>query len=191
MHPIYHTEAIVVRSEPSGEANKRVWLFTKELGVVIAMVQGVRKPTAKLQSHVTDYSVIMADLIKGKSTWRLVSAKVLDTPLTGRERAPSARAYVRTVAFLERFLVGEGIHEELFDHLMAMGQIVKEEKVEARFLDALSLWKMLSLLGYIAVEPADEQLFSLPLSEAVQTMTETKMKELIKSATYAITSSHL
>jgi len=76
MHAIHHTEAIVVRSEPSGEANKRIWLFTKEFGLVIAMVQGVRKPEAKLQSHITDYSVIHADLIRGKSTWRLISAKV-------------------------------------------------------------------------------------------------------------------
>ncbi len=191
MHTIYHTEAIVVRSEPSGEANKRVWLFTRELGLVIAMVQGVRKSTAKLQSHVSDYSVVMADLIKGKSTWRLISSQVIAAPVKGSTRAPTARAYVRTVTFLERFLVGEGIHEELFEHVVEMANIIKKEHIEARFLDALSLWKMLALLGYIAIEEKDQALFSLPLSEAVDAMTESKMKELIKNATEAIISSHL
>lgn len=191
MHPIYHTEAIIVRSEPAGEANKRLWLFTKELGVVIAMVQGVRKPSAKLQNHVTDYSVIMADLIKGKSTWRLISAQVIDAPLQGRERTPLARAYARTIAFLERFLAGEGTHEELFDHILAVGEIVKKGEAKAHMFDALSLWKMLALLGYMAVETNDEPLFTLPLADAVAAMTEVKMKELVKSATNAITYSHL
>ncbi len=83
----HHTEAIVVRSEPSGEANKRIWLFTREFGLVIAMVQGVRKPAAKLQSNITDYSVIAADLIRGKNTWRLISSKVIAVPLHGKERS--------------------------------------------------------------------------------------------------------
>jgi recombinational DNA repair protein (RecF pathway) len=191
MHVIHHTEAIVIRSESSGEANKRVWLFTKEFGLVIAMVQGVRKPTAKLQSHISDYSVIHADLLKGKSTWRLVSARVIAVPLKGRERQPLARAYVRTIAFLERFLIGEGAHDELFAHLETVGMLVQQDNYDPRIVDALSLWKMLVLLGYIAVEASDEQLFTLPFEQAVGQVNETKLKQLIKNATDAITSSHL
>lgn len=55
MHPIHHTEAIIIRSEPANEANKRIWLLTREFGLLIVMVQGVRKSTAKLQSQLTDY----------------------------------------------------------------------------------------------------------------------------------------
>ncbi len=190
MHAIHHTEAIVVRSEPSGEANKRIWLFTKEFGLVIAMVQGVRKPEAKLQSHITDYSVIHADLIRGKSTWRLISAKVADVPLNGKGRQPLSRAYVRTIGFLERFLVGEGIHEELFDHIHTVGMMIDGD-YEPRALDALSLWKMLVLLGYVAAEEDDEQLFTLPFAEAVLLVNDAKIKKLVKTATDAITSSHL
>jgi recombinational DNA repair protein (RecF pathway) len=190
MHTIHHTEAIVVRSEPSGEANKRVWLFTREFGLVIAMMQGVRKPTAKLQGHVTDYSLITADLIRGKSTWRLVSAGVLGVPLQGREREPLARVYVRTVSFLERFLVGEGTHEELFAHVQALGAMIGGP-YEARVLDALSLWKVLVLLGYVAVEEDEEQLFALPLEQAILLVDEGMIKRLIKRATDAIVSSHL
>jgi recombinational DNA repair protein (RecF pathway) len=168
-----------------------VWLFTREFGLVIAMVQGVRKPTAKLQNHITDYAVVAADLIKGKNTWRLISAKSIATPLHGRERTPMARAYVRTVTFLERFLIGEGIHEELFDHIVASGELVTDDSIEARVFDALSLWKMLVLLGYIAVEDSDEMLFTLPLTESVKSIDDAKIKELIKQATTAITNSHL
>jgi len=191
MHQIHHTEAIVIRSEPSGEANKRVWLFTKEFGLVIAMVQGVRKPTAKLQSHITDYSVIHADLIRGKSMWRLISATVVAVPLKATERQPLARAYVRTLAFLERFLIGEGIHDELFDHIITVGTMVQAGGYDARIVDAVSLWKMLALLGYIDVEGNDEQLFTLPFDQAVSLADDATIKRLIKNATDAITSSHL
>jgi recombinational DNA repair protein (RecF pathway) len=197
MHAIHHTEAIVVRSEPSGEANKRVWLFTKEFGLIIAMMQGVRKPTAKLQGHVTDYSIINADLIRGKSTWRLVSAKVSQVPLQGKERDPLARVYVRTVSFLERFLVGEGVHEELFDHIVALGAMLRHgeneegQRYDVRMLDALSLWKVLVLLGYVAVEGSEEQMFVLPLDQAIALVNDVTVKHLIKIATDAIVSSHL
>jgi recombinational DNA repair protein (RecF pathway) len=190
MHAIHHTEAIVVRSEPSGEANKRIWLFTREFGLIIAMVQGVRKPSAKLQSQISDYSVIHADLIRGKSTWRLISAKVADVPLNGKERQPLSRAYVRTIGFLERFLVGEGMHEELFDHIRTVGDLVAAGKHDARALDALSLWKMLVLLGYVSGED-DEQLLALPFAEAVLLVDDNKIKKLVRTATDAITSSHL
>lgn len=190
MHVIHHTEAIVVRSEPSGEANKRVWLFTKEFGLIVAIMQGVRKPAAKLQGQVIDYSVIKADLIKGKSTWRLVSAVNMAIPLQGSERTPLARVYVRTVSFLERFLVGEGVHEELFGHILELGEMVNGA-YDARVLDALSLWKVLVLLGYVAVEEEEQQLFDLLLKDAVSLVDEGGVKRLIKHATDAIVSSHL
>jgi recombinational DNA repair protein (RecF pathway) len=190
MHTIHHTEAIVVRSEPSGEANKRVWLFTKEFGLIIVMVQGVRKPMAKLQGHISDYSVIAADIIKGKSTWRLISAAVMATPLYGHERSPLARAYVRSVALTERFVVGEGVHEALFDHIRVAGEMVKGD-YDARAFDVLSLWKILVMLGYCAVEDDEQLLFTAAFDQAVTTMDDAMIKKLIKSATTAITHSHL
>jgi len=191
MHTIHHTEAVIVRSEPSGEANKRIWLFTQEFGLLIVMVQGVRKPEAKLQSQLSDYSVISADLIKGKSAWRLISATMVEVPLRAKERSSLARAYVRTITLLERFLIGEGSHDELFGHIIACGAIVQQGNGDARAFDALSLWKVLVLLGYIAVADADEPLFTLPLDQAMALLDESRIKKLIRSATDAISYSHL
>ncbi len=191
MHPIHHTEAIVIRSEPSGEANKRVWLLTDTFGLIVAVVQGVRKPEAKLKSHVTDYGVIAADLIKGKHTWRLVSATVRDAVINhDYSRNPLVRAYVRTIAFLERFLVGEGAQPELYAHVRTVGAMIGGQ-YDPRAVDALSLWKMLAILGYIAIDDADEELFTLPFEQAIMLVDDMRIKKLIQSATDAITSSHL
>ena len=191
MHTIHHTEAIIVRSEPSGEANKRLWLFTKEFGLLVVMVQGVRKPEAKLRSQLTDYGVISVDLIKGKNTWRLISARSIRTPLHAKERSFLARAYVRTISLLERFLTGEGQHHELFEHILSCGALIEKEGINARAFDALSLWKVLVLLGYCAVAEEEEPFFTLPFDRAIQLVDESRVKRLIKSATDAISYSHL
>src|SRR4051812_4566548 len=98
MHAIHHTDAIVIKSLPAGEANKRVWLFTREFGYIATVMQGVRKGGAKLQGQVIDYAFITADIIKGKEVWRLVSATTQKNPLAGHTRDPLARSYVRVLS---------------------------------------------------------------------------------------------
>ncbi len=191
MHTIHHTEAIILRSEPSGEANKRLWLFTKEFGLLVVMVQGVRKPEAKLQSQLSDYSVIDADLLKGRNSWRLVSARIREVVLRDKTRSVLSRGYVRTIALLERFLTGEGANTELFDHVIDCGALVQHADIDPRAFDVLSLWKALALLGYAATEADDEQFFTMPFEQAVRSVGETQIKQFIKSATDAISYSHL
>jgi recombinational DNA repair protein (RecF pathway) len=191
MHAIHHTEAVIIKSLSSGEANKRVWLFTREFGLVVAAVQGVRKPSAKLAAHLSDYSFINADLVKGKEVWRLIGAQEEFLPLAGAVRTPIARAYVRTLSAVDRFLVDEGPHEELFAHLKEIALLVGDESVDVKAYDALSLWRMLALLGYIAPEEADEALLEGAFAPALSRVTEAVRVRLIAAATDAIAQSHL
>ncbi|MDB5189013.1 MAG: hypothetical protein JWM92_611, partial [Candidatus Nomurabacteria bacterium] len=128
---------------------------------------------------------------KGKSTWRLISARVKEVVLRPKARSALGRSYVRTLGLLERFLTGEGTHPELFDHIIACGLIAQAEQGDARAFDALSLWKVLVLLGYVAVPAEDEILFTLPLDQALAEMDDRRIKKLIQSATDAIHYSHL
>lgn len=191
MHQIYHTEAIVLKSTSHGEANKRVWLFTKEFGVVIATVQGVRKSGAKLASHIVDYTKVYVDLVQGKEVWRLISARSIENPLYGKERTPLARAYVRTLAAVERFLVGEGADEILYEHVQDCISVLNENRFDAKLFDTLSLWKMLVYLGYIAPSVEDEETAKTSLAEAYAYMNEVRHKRFLLSVKTAIEQSHL
>ena len=104
MHPIFHVEAIVLTTYATNEASKTVVLFTKELGMVKVRAQGVRKSTAKLRSHIIDYSFIKADLVKGRGMWRMTSAVMTRNPLLEKKGTPHARGFVRALAAAERFL---------------------------------------------------------------------------------------
>ena len=118
MHTVHHTDAFILKIEPSGEANVRVWLFTKSFGLVVATVQGVRKQGAKLQMHLSPYSLIHTDLVRGKDVWRLVSIKEITNPFIGKDPNGLGRAYVRTLSVVERFCHGEEAHLALFNHLL-------------------------------------------------------------------------
>ena len=202
MHPVYHTDAIVIKSTSVGEANKRVWLFTREFGYIMALVQGVRKSGAKLQSHISDYSVIHADLVKGRAVWRLVSARMLENPLTSNTRSPFARGYVRTLAAIDRFLVGDGADEKVFAHLRDCARFVMEQgsaglgagesaSFAQKGFDTISLWRLLAMLGHVAVEPEDERLATVPIAEALALADEKTIKRLIAAVNEAIEQSQL
>ena len=192
MHPIYHTKAVILRSSPVGEANKRYWLFTEELGLVVAVAQGVRKGASKLAGQLADYNFIDVDLVKGRDVWRLVSATVSHNPLHGSLRSPLARPYVRTLATVERFVGGEGEqHSELFDHLEICADCMADEKVDSQMFDTLAIWRVLAHLGYIAVPSEQGELFSAPLSDTLKTLTPSTTKKMIKQVNDAITHTHL
>lgn len=191
MHQIHHTEAFVIKSISSGEASKRIWLFTRDFGLVMAIVQGVRKPSAKLQGHISDYTYIKADLVKGREVWRLIGAEIISDYVLHDTRNPLIRSFVRSLMLIDRFLVDEGPHEELFEHIVACGEILSQRDIDYKSFDALSLWRMLALLGYIAVEEHMHDLMHKPLQEALHMLDGDMRSQLIIVANTAIKESHL
>lgn len=196
MHPIIHTDAFVLKSIESGEANKRVWLFTREFGLIVATVQGVRKAGAKLRSHITDYCYIHADLIKGRDVWRLVSAQIQENPFVGEYDKLRARSYIRALSLVQRFCIEEGVEPELFEHLhkvmdtLTIPSTNAPLPAQAGFFDTVVLWKILVLLGYLDLTEDLQELFTTDLS-AVVDLSESVSKRLIKDVTDAINRTHL
>lgn len=186
MHTIYHTRAVILKSTPAREADKLFWLFTRELGLVVALATGIRKPESKLRAQLIDYSFVDVDLVRGKEVWRLVSGTEVDRPL--RHTSDLARPYVRLLGALERFLVDEGEHSELFGHVEEVAELV-EGAYDPKLFDTLSLWRALAHLGYISVE--DESLFTMPLREALVRVDEETRKRLVVEVNRAISQTHL
>lgn len=196
MHPIIHTEAFVLKSAESGEANKRVWLFTKEFGLVVASVQGVRKSGAKLRSHIIDYTLTSVDLVKGREVWRLVSAQVKENPFVGSYDELRARSFIRALGLVGRFCIEEGPEPELFEHLLETMQTIciPMDSSKAGFFDTVVLWKILILLGYLELMPEQETLFNPPAGGTLADVVdppESILKTLIKDVTDAINRTHL
>ncbi len=57
------TEAIVLDKEDSGEADSRIFLYTKDFGKVIAKATGIRKIVSKLASHLEPLDYLNVRLV--------------------------------------------------------------------------------------------------------------------------------
>lgn len=193
MHTIYHTDAFVLKVLPAGEANARVWLLTRDMGLVVASVQGVRKPGAKLSSALIEYALVRADLVKGREVWRLISLKMERQTTAELQDASYARCFVRSLSFIERLVVGEGVpHEELFEHIGVLAAYIEiAHTIPAEVVDTLSLWRIATMLGYIAPDRDEEKYLTLSFAEAVVAMTEPATKKMIRAVHEALLSAHL
>lgn len=151
MHHIYHTQSFVLTSRNIGEANKSVTIFTRELGLIKAMVQSVRLGKSKLKFSIQDFSLSSIDLVKGKEVWRITSAKnITSFPLARRDKE-SLVLIARISGLLERFCGTEIPLEVIFDELVQSLYIL-DDYIDKETREALELHLVLRImyeLGYI------------------------------------------
>lgn len=74
----YFTQAIVLDKEPVGEADARVFLYTKILGRVTAQITSARKITSKLNSHLEPLNIVAVRLVK-KNNFQVADALKLSS----------------------------------------------------------------------------------------------------------------
>ncbi|HEY9582996.1 MAG TPA: recombination protein O N-terminal domain-containing protein [Candidatus Paceibacterota bacterium] len=134
-HKIHTTSAFIIAERPSGEANKLLTLFTRELGLLHASARSVREVRSKLRYNLSLYSRSRVSLVQGREYWII----------TGAEES-SGDISPTMATLLLRFL---GAHEpqvEIFDEIVSGRRPERE----------LTL-KILDILGYVGREPSSER----------------------------------
>lgn len=163
MYTITTTPGFIIHSRSYGEAGKILSIFTRDLGLVSAIAQGIRLEKSKLRYHVRDYTFGTFSLVKGKEFWRLTSAMATSdfnfeaSPLSLPSLSPSAphlgsevSVYVRIAILLKRLLHGEEPHPELFECLESVAEMnrsISPERLPE--IESLTALRILNLLGYI------------------------------------------
>ena len=151
MHHIHHTEAIILGSRNSGEAGKYYYLFTRDLGMIYASAQGVRKMSSKLRFILQDFTYVKVDLIQGRDFWRVTSAsKTNMLEEITKERATFA-VFANVARLLKRLLAGVEPNEKLFADVLAGLSVLEKTKTkeEIHNVEVVLVLRILSNLGYI------------------------------------------
>jgi DNA repair protein RecO len=149
-YPIYTTPGFILGSYKSGEADRLLQIFTRDLGVVFAKATGIRKLKSKLRGHVQDYNVGLFSMVHGKSGWKLTSGDVYES---GEYRNLSLRqneVLARVASLLRRLYVGEEPNEKLFEDVVSFFShelFLKEEKLGV--FELVVGTHILDHLGYI------------------------------------------
>jgi hypothetical protein len=175
MHTIHTTEGFVIGSRASGEAGKTLSIFTRDLGLIQAVAQGIRLEKSKLRYHTQDYSFGIYSLVKGREYWRLTGTQELrieniESGIVNHESGLSIRGVNRGHDFerleirefvakitllLRRLLTGEEAHPELFDCVFECTKFIYSKSggtlnsKDMQTLESLTVARMLFLLGYI------------------------------------------
>src|SRR3989338_4347951 len=75
MNPIHTTPGFIIASRPYGETGKILSIFTRDIGLVGAVAQGIRLEKSKLRYHTQDYSFGTFSFVRGRELWRLTDAR--------------------------------------------------------------------------------------------------------------------
>ena len=157
MHHIYQTEGFVLRTRPAAEESKTIRLMTKDLGVVEARAQGVRRSASKLRFALQEFSYCKVSLVRGKEVWRIVNAVPLENAFFILRGKPEALATVaRILLLVGRLVSGEEEHAELFDIVRASIESLANDafsQQEILLAESVFVLRILAALGYASPDP--------------------------------------
>jgi DNA repair protein RecO len=167
VHHIYHTEGIILGSKNFGETGKYYSIFTRDLGMIYASAQGVRKMSSKLRFTLQDFAFIKIDLVQGKDFWRITSAGKTNT-LENLSKNPETFKIVSNIAnLLKRLLAGVEKNENLFADLVNGLSVLESsrKKEDLQNIEVVLVLRILHNLGYIGGSEVLQNLVRSPFEE--------------------------
>lgn len=191
-HTIYNTEAFVMSSYNSGEADKTYRLFTKDLGVITAKATGIRKIESRLRFFVQDFKYIDASLVKGKNYWRLISARPIHDLNSRKSLTTPSR--IRSLQLVAKLAPTEEPLTNLFDELVAAYTFTstshpKAEDMES--IEALIALKILHSLGYWGDVETQMEFIKSPFDESAIAKIKATKKSIIRELNKSLSATQL
>jgi DNA repair protein RecO len=167
MHHIYHTEGIILGSRNFGEAGKCYYIFTRDLGMIYASAQGVRKLSSKLRFVLQDFAYLKVDLVQGKDFWRVTTVSKTNELEEVSKNPKTLKVFTNIARLLKRLLVGVEPNQALFDDLLSGLKILEKcgDNEELHNIEVVLVLRILSNLGYIGGSDALQALIKSPFEQ--------------------------
>jgi recombinational DNA repair protein (RecF pathway) len=191
-HTIYNTEAFVMSSYNSGEADKTYRLFTKDLGVITAKATSIRKVESRLRFFVQDFKYIDASLVKGKNYWRLVSARPIHELNSRKSLTTPSR--IRSLQLVSKLAPTEEPLADLFAELVSAYTFTSAShpsNEDMQSIEALIALKILHSLGYWGDDKTDVELVKSPFNEHIISKVKNSKKFIIKELNNSLRATQL
>ncbi len=192
MHHIHHTEGLILGSQNFGETGKYYSIFTRDLGMIYASAQGVRKISSKLRFVLQDFSYLKIDFVKGKDFWRITSASKTNK-LENLSDPKILEVFSSISKLLKRLLVGEDPNKDLFlDLLNGLSLLEKAEtKEELRNIEAVIVLRILNNLGYIGGNEILKDFIKSPFEEELMYKVSENRTKILSQINKALKETHL
>ncbi|MFA4975475.1 MAG: DNA repair protein RecO [Candidatus Paceibacterota bacterium] len=192
MHYIHHTEGIILGNQNFGETGKYYSIFTRDLGMIFASAQGVRKMSSKLRFVLQDFSYVKIDFVKGKDFWRITSASKTNK-LENLYKIENLKIFMNISKLLKRLLPGEDANEVLFvDLLNGLFVLEKAEtKEELHNIEVIIVLRILNNLGYIGGNEILKDFIKSPFEEDLMFKVSKSRTKILYQINKALKETHL
>lgn len=193
MHHIYHTEGIVLSSRNFGEAGKYYSVFTRDLGLVHASAQGVRKMSSKLRFVLQDFAYLKIDLVAGRNILRITNASKTNKLENIIKNPETFKVFTNIARLLKRLLTGVEPNEALFIDLLNGLSILEkiDKKDDFRNMEAIIVLRILNNLGYIGGGLKLDNLIKSPFEKELVLEVSKSRKEILNQINKALKETHL
>ena len=149
-HTKHHTDAYVLGGINTGEADKFLWLYTREFGLVGVQTKSLRKVSSKQRFALQDYSFSHVSLVKGRNLWRLTNVSPGENLYQKYIGDQKLGFIIGLFSLVKRLIQGEEKDREVFSLLEeAMVAIDKVSNNMIKDFEKLVYLRVLFLLGYI------------------------------------------
>lgn len=114
----FSVEAVILKHSDWGEADRIVWIFSRERGKLRAIAKGVRKLRSRKAGHLEPFTRARLLLAQGRDFYLITQAETVSAYLPLRENlsGPTYASYV--VEILDRFTYEEGENAPLYSLLV-------------------------------------------------------------------------
>ena len=193
-HHIYHTNGFILGSRNTGEANKMLSIYTREMGLIRATVQGIRFHKSKLRFALQDFYYAKIDLVRGKDIWRVTSATNVNSFPLARANKQSLLLIARISKLLERLCGGEEANEKIFNDLIQALYLLDDSNISDESREALELHivlRIMNSLGYIGGSSILDDYLTSEFSNELTKSLLKERKSIISHINRAINESQL
>jgi DNA repair protein RecO (recombination protein O) len=152
--PVYKAEAIVLRQQTLGEADRIVTLFTREFGKLRAVAKGVRRPTSRLCARIEPFTHGRFLLARGRTLDVIAQAEIVSA-FAGLRTDLIRSAHAAYVAeLIDRGLPDRDRHEEVF--VLTRDALGALERAGEDGAEMAVLRFALRLTGFLGYQPETE-----------------------------------
>ena len=200
MHHVYHTRAFILGSQPFGEANTYVRLFTEDLGLIFALAQGIRRGASKLRYSLQDFSLTNISLVRGKDIWRITSVRedLASLPLL-RNWPEAFHMSARILNLVGRLVDRDEKNESLFSIILNAYTFIQSELAQKKDLshsllpnlECITVLKIIHNLGYGKDEQQLSSFVEENITENLIVSMNTYRSLALSVINNALTESHL
>ena len=193
MHHIHHTEGIILGSKNYGEAGKYYAIFTRDLGMINASAQGIRKISSKLRFVLQDFSYVKIDLVRGKDFWRITSASKTNKLENILKNYFNVEIFANIGKLLKRLLAGEYPNQILFADLLNGLHFLEKSKseVESQNIEMIIVLRLLNNLGYIGENEMLKNITKSPYEDDLIFEASSSRTKILSEINKAIQETHL